>query len=113
MLFIRGDAHRKLRFAATVLAAVVLVGCPKKPVVPKPPPTATLTANPISIQRGHSSTLTWETQNATEITIDPIGKVAAQGSTPVSPLQTTTYQLTANGPGGTAHATATITVTEH
>ncbi|HJX84125.1 MAG TPA: hypothetical protein VJ723_07270, partial [Candidatus Angelobacter sp.] len=47
------------------------------------------------------------------ITIDPIiGRVDALGSTIVNPLQSTTYQLTAKGPGGATQASATITVTE-
>ena len=96
-------------------------GCKKKPPVAPPPPpppppaaaTATLAANPTSIERGQSSTLEWSTQNATEITIDPdLGTVPAAGSRSVRPSQSTTYRLTAKGPGGTANATARITVTQ-
>jgi peptidoglycan-associated lipoprotein len=71
-----------------------------------------LIASPETIQRGQSSTLTWRTENATDVTIDPIGKVAERGSEIVSPTQSTTYQLTAKGPGGTTQSSARITVTE-
>ena len=78
------------------------------------PPTAKLTAAPVTISVGNSSTLTWSTTNATSVTIDNgIGTVAASGSTTVSPSTTTTYTLTATGSsGGTVTATATVTVQE-
>ena len=110
--------HRKQWvFAVFATALLVLVaGCGKKKGPPPPPPppppvTATLSANPASIQSGQSSTLTWSTQNATDITLEG-NKVDANGSQPVSPRQTTTYHLTAKGAGGTQDATATVTVTQ-
>jgi peptidoglycan-associated lipoprotein len=46
------------------------------------------------------------------VSIDPgVGKVAVEGSTPVTPTESTTYVATANGPGGTATANARVTVT--
>jgi peptidoglycan-associated lipoprotein len=109
--------HRKQWVLAALMTAllVLAVGCPKKqtpPAKPTPPPpvTATLSANPASIQSGQSSTLTWSTQNATDVTLDG-NKVDASGSQAVSPRQTTTFHLTAKGAGGTQDATATITVT--
>lgn len=111
--------HRKLRWAALAIALAVILtlgACRKRaapvPAPPPPAPTASLTASPETIQRGQSSTLTWRTENATDVTIDPIGKVAERGSEIVSPSQSTTYQLTAKGPGGTAQSSARITVTE-
>jgi len=70
------------------------------------------TANPASITAGQSSTLTWVVQNATSVTISPgIGSVNSQsGSTSVTPAQTTTYTLTATGPGGTVNASVTVSV---
>jgi len=58
-----------------------------------------LTASPQAIQRGQSSPLTWQTQNATDVTIDPIGKVAERGSQTVTTSESTTYKLTAKGSG--------------
>jgi peptidoglycan-associated lipoprotein len=114
--------HSKLKWAAMAiaLAGILFLGACKKKVAPAPPPppppppapTATLTASPEAVQRGQSSTLTWQTQNATEVNIDSIGKVAENGSQAVTPNQSTTYQLTAKGAGGTAQVSARITVTE-
>lgn len=94
---------------------VLAIGCKKKQPPPPPPPpppvTATLSASPSNIQSGQSSTLTWSTQNATDVTLDG-RKVDPSGSQSVSPTQTTTYHLTAKGAGGTQDAPATITVTQ-
>lgn len=102
-------------FVLGVLALVIVAsGCKKKETPPPPPPppkapTATLSANPTSIQRGQSATLTWSTEAATDIALDG-NKVDASGSQTVSPTETTTYHLTAKGAGGTQEATAQISV---
>jgi len=76
-----------------------------------PAPTASLSAQPTSIVLGQSSTLSWSSQNASSLDLEPgIGTVAAQGSIAVSPQQTTTYTLTATGSGGTTTASATVTI---
>src|SRR5258706_11663762 len=67
-------------------------------------------ANPTSIGRGGSSTLTWNTQNATDVSIDPLGPVQPNGSRQVSPPESTTYRLVAKCTGGTQEATAPVTV---
>ena len=91
------------------------VAAPPPPAPPPPPaaaPTATLTANPTTIERGGSSTLTWSSTNATNVAIDQgIGDVSTSGTRSVSPSSSTTYTVTARGEGGTATATARITVT--
>jgi peptidoglycan-associated lipoprotein len=69
-----------------------------------------LTASPDTIERGQSTTLTWQTTNATDVTLGP-NKVEPNGSATVSPTESTTFQLTAKGPGGTKDATARVTVT--
>jgi peptidoglycan-associated lipoprotein len=100
------------------LAAIVVVGgCKKKHVPPTPPvappavqPKATLSISPESIDRGGTATLTWSTQDATDINIDGIGNVQPTGSQKVSPNTSTTYRLTATGPGGSTDATARLTV---
>ena len=103
-----------------VLGAIVMVGACKKKVAPPPPPppppaapapTASLSANPNAIQKGQSTTLTWETSNASDVSIDGIGAVQASGSQQVTPMDSTTYHLTAKGAGGTQEATARVTVT--
>jgi peptidoglycan-associated lipoprotein len=95
---------------------VLVIGCGEKKKAPPPPPppppkpvTATLSANPASIQRGQSATLTWSTENATDITLEGT-KVDASGSQTVSPTSTTTYHLSAKSAGGAQDATATVNV---
>ena len=99
---------------SSMLALVIGCGGKKQPPPPPPPPapkpvTATLSANPTSIQRGQSATLTWNTENATAVSLDG-NKVDVSGSQTVSPTQNTTYHLSATGASGTQEATATITV---
>jgi hypothetical protein len=80
--------------------------------VPGGPPVATsFTASPPFIEPGQSVTLSWETTNATSVSISPgIGTVpAAAGSVTVSPTETTTYTLTATG-DSPPPATSQITV---
>jgi peptidoglycan-associated lipoprotein len=101
-------------------AAALTVGCGKKPVVsrpePTPPPpaarpTVTLQANPSTINKGDATTLSWSSTNATQLTISPeVGSVAPEGSTKVTPSESTTYTVTASGPGGTADSTVRVTV---
>lgn len=76
-------------------------------------PTATINANPASIQSGSSSTLTWSSTNATACTLDMgIGSVATSGTRSVSPSSTAVYTLTCTAPGtDAATAAATVTVT--
>ena len=65
------------------LGAILFLGaCHKKaapapppPPPPPPTPTATLTANPETIDKGQSTTLTWQTSNATDISIEGVGAV--------------------------------------
>ncbi len=87
---------------------------PPPPVAPTPPaPTITFTASPAAIERGQSTTLTWRTANAGEVTIDGgIGTVEASGTRTVRPNSSTTYRAKATGPGGVADAEVRITVTE-
>ncbi|HEV7428279.1 MAG TPA: hypothetical protein VGQ46_18130 [Thermoanaerobaculia bacterium] len=76
-------------------------------------PTATFSAAPTTINVGQSSTLTWTSTNATSISIDNgVGSQPVNGSIGVSPTTTTTYTLTANGPGGITTKTATVTVNQ-
>jgi peptidoglycan-associated lipoprotein len=71
----------------------------------------TLTADPTSINNGDSATLRWSSTNATNLTIAPeVGAVAPEGSTKVSPSDSTTYTLTVSGPGGSADSSVRITV---
>jgi len=100
--------------------ALSLAGCNKKtaqatppPPPPPPVPTATLAANPAVIEQGQTTTLTWQTGNATDININGLGVVPASGSRTVTPSSSMTYTLTAKGPGGTQDASTRVTVNAH
>ena len=72
----------------------------------------TLAAKPASIAAGQSSTLTWTSQAASSVDIQPgIGTVDLNGSVSVTPSATTTYTATAHdASGNTKTATATVTI---
>ena len=75
-------------------------------------PTVTLDTDRSSIQTGQSVYLRWNSTNATDVDIEPgVGKVALAGATSVSPRESTTYTLTAIGPGGIKTATTYVGVT--
>jgi peptidoglycan-associated lipoprotein len=107
-----------------IAALIVMAGCHKK-VAPAPPPPApeaappppaapvvSLTAEPSTVERGQSVTLSWTSSNATQLDIEPqVGTVQATGSTTVTPDESTTYVITAKGPGGTETQSARVTVT--
>ncbi|MBM3176012.1 MAG: hypothetical protein FJZ93_09920 [Chloroflexi bacterium] len=79
-------------------------------VTPKPI-ISYFTANPTSINRGDSATLSWSVTGVTSISIDQgIGSKPSLGSVVVQPYATTTYILTANNAGGTASKSVTIAV---
>ncbi|MFZ0561260.1 MAG: peptidoglycan-associated lipoprotein Pal [Terriglobales bacterium] len=100
------------------LAMIVFLGACAKKVAPPPPPpppapnapTASLSANPNTVDAGQPTTLTWQTTNATDVSIDGIGAVDLSGSRQVTPVDSTTYHLVAKGTGGTQDATARVTV---
>jgi peptidoglycan-associated lipoprotein len=123
----------KRKISAICLAASLAMfaaGCKKKVPPPPPPPppapvnntapapaasaptVASFSAEPSSIQRGQSATLRWEVSgNASSVSINQgVGTVQNTGSRSVSPSDSTTYVLTATGPGGSTTASATVSV---
>jgi peptidoglycan-associated lipoprotein len=108
----------QLAFIALIASTMLLGGCAKKhvaaaPPTPPPPPaapSATITASPEVITAGQPTTITWKADNANDITISGLGTVAATGTRQLTPAESTTYTLTAKGPGGTADANARVTV---
>ncbi len=104
--------------AALLLALVSTAGCKKKtppppptaPPVTAPAPTAQITAAPSAINAGDQVTLTWKTTDATSVSIEGIGDVPTSGVKSVTPSTSTNYHLVARGEGGTADATARVTV---
>jgi outer membrane protein OmpA-like peptidoglycan-associated protein len=73
-------------------------------------PTADLSTTAAQINCGDSSQLKWNSSDAGQVSVTPIGNVASSGEQSVQPTQTTTYQMTALGPGGTATSNATVNV---
>lgn len=74
------------------------------------PVGAQFSAGPGQINCGESAKLNWSSTGAVENEIGGVGKVAASGEQIVQPKQTTTYTLTASGPGGKATPSATVNV---
>jgi len=112
--------NRRIRViapAVLLVALVAIAGCKKKqpppPAATAPPPaapTASISATPSRINAGDSVTLNWSTTNATSAVIDGVGDVPTSGTRTVTPSTTTTYKLVARGDGGTADASAEVTV---
>jgi peptidoglycan-associated lipoprotein len=69
----------------------------------------TLQASPTFIEQGQSSQLTWSSTNATKVVLGGEA-VAPEGNKTVQPEQSTTYSITASGPGGDAATSVRITV---
>jgi peptidoglycan-associated lipoprotein len=121
-MMIKKKSVRSASIAWVLILLILAGGCKKKvpvqPQAPPPPPpkaaapTVTISADPSAIEKGQSSTLTWSSTDATNVSIDQgIGDVSTSGSRSVSPSSSTTYTITAKGAGGTSQASTRITVT--
>ncbi len=110
----------KVLVTVIALAAILMLGACKKKTAPPPPPpppppaspTASISVSPDTIQQGQSATLSWQTSNATDVSIDGIGAVQPSGSQQVNPTDSTTYHLVAKGSGGSQDASTRLTVTQ-
>jgi peptidoglycan-associated lipoprotein len=112
--------HRFLFPVFLVIALLAIAGCKKKNPPPPPPPetapasapapTAQITATPTQISAGDQVVLNWRTTDASNVSIDGIGPVPTSGVKTVTPTTSTDYHLVARGDGGTADATAHVTV---
>ena len=117
--------------AVTVILVLLSAGCKPRdtaPVIPVPTrpsdtvtspgrasiaPTVKISANPTSIERGETTVLTWESESATEVTIDNgLGTVEAVGSRSVRPLESTTYRIRATNNVAVVAAEIRVTVTD-
>jgi YD repeat-containing protein len=75
------------------------------------PEISAFTAEPLTIKRGQSANLSWQTANADSCKIEPsVGDVAPSGTRSVTPTTITTYNLTAEGIGEPATAAVTVTI---
>jgi peptidoglycan-associated lipoprotein len=114
--------HNRILIPVVLLAALISVaGCKKKQAPPMPAetapssgslqsPVAQITATPSVISAGDQVVLAWHTANADNVSIEGIGDVATSGVKTVTPAESTNYHLVARGPGGSADATARVTV---
>jgi peptidoglycan-associated lipoprotein len=114
--------HSKVLFGSLLVILAFSAACKKSvPQAPAPPPptpaapparpTVDLQASTTIIQRGETVTLTWTSTNATSLSLSPgIGNVPAEGTQRVTPQDSTTYTISATGPGGSADANVRITV---
>lgn len=75
-------------------------------------PTVDITAEPMTITAGASSTLTWNSENADSCTASNgwSGTKDPDGTQVVTPAVTTTYAIECTGDGGTAQGSVTVTV---
>jgi peptidoglycan-associated lipoprotein len=120
MIAQRTSFWNKAAMVATVALLATVSGCHKKHEVPPPaamapesstpPPTASITADPMSIDLGQSVVLNWRTSNATSVSIDGIGEVPVNGTQTVSPSSSTNFHLLAKNDGGTTEANVRVTV---
>jgi peptidoglycan-associated lipoprotein len=113
------STNRVLTCLVLLIAVVGFAGCSKKknpplsstpPPLSGPAPTAQLTATPTTITAGDQVVLSWRTVDATSVSIDGIGDVPSSGVKTVTPTESTSYHLIARGDGGSADATARVTV---
>lgn len=125
MLLVKSRKQLSIALLALSLS-LFAVGCKKKAPAPPPPPAPapaapapapkpapairSFTVEPGSITAGQSATLSWAVENADSVNISGIGAVQSTGNRSVSPSSTTTYRLTATGPGGTTERSVTLSV---
>jgi outer membrane protein OmpA-like peptidoglycan-associated protein len=88
------------RFKAGIASATVAVARP----------TAQLLSGSAQVECGGTAQLKWSTSEAPHVEISGVGEVAASGEQAVQPKQTTTYKLTADGPGGVVNSEVTVNV---
>lgn len=118
------QSYRGLLLATSFSLLALATGCHKKEAalppssfgptttdaVVVPPPTASITADPLAVDFGATVVLNWRTTNATVVTIDGIGQVPINGTQTVSPSNSTNFHLVAKGDGGTVEANVRVTV---
>ena len=83
-------------------------------IPPNPPSISSFAVQPSTILRGQYATLHWSVGGELEtVSIEPdIGSVSREGTIRVSPVGSTTYTLTAKGPGGSVSLSAAVVVNQ-
>jgi hypothetical protein len=88
------------RFKAGIASATVAIA----------PVSGNIAANPSMIDCGQTARLMWNSQETIDADISGMSPVPVSGERAVSPKQTTTYEFSATGPGGTTKSNATVQV---
>jgi peptidoglycan-associated lipoprotein len=84
---------------------------PGRPETAAPAPRLDLWVEPTSIAAGESALLTWESRDASRVSIEPaIGEVDPSGRIRFFPDTTTTYTVMAEGEGGRVDRSVTVEV---
>jgi outer membrane protein OmpA-like peptidoglycan-associated protein len=88
------------RFKAGTASAAVVVA----------PVSGSISVNPAKINCGQPAELKWASVETIDSEITHMSPVPREGQATVSPKQTTTYDLTATGPGGVVNSSTTLDV---
>lgn len=88
------------RFAAGTASATVAVA----------PVSGNVSATPPNINCSQNTQLAWNSSETVEADMSGFSPVPTSGERTISPRQTTTYELTATGPGGTTKPSTTVEV---
>jgi len=98
---IPGDLPESVpRFRAGIASATVAVA----------PVSGSVSANPSKIDCNQATQLAWVSKETVEAEMSGMSPVPTSGEKTISPRQTTTYQLTASGPGGVVTPSTTVEV---
>jgi len=95
-----GELGEMARFKAGLASASVVIA----------PVSGSITATPTSINCNQSSEIKWASLETVDSDISGMSPVPASGQRQVSPRKTTSYELTASGPGGVVKTSATVDV---
>jgi len=88
------------RFTAGTASATVAVA----------PVSGTVSANPSNINCSQNTQLAWTSAETVDAEMSGLSPVPTTGERTISPRQTTTYELTATGPGGVTKSSTTVEV---
>lgn len=95
-----GELGEMSRFKAGLASASVVIA----------PVSGSITATPTRIDCNQPSELKWASLETVDSDISGMSPVPASGQRQVSPKKTTSYELTASGPGGVVKTSATVDV---
>lgn len=125
-----------LSFWSAALLFTLLLGstaCARRPLPPLPPasppsapepapqpgaeallpPELSVLVEPSVIRKGESALLSWEARNADQVFVNHnIGAVGVSGKIKFFPEETTTYTVTAQGPGGRVEKSVTVDIAD-